>query len=158
MPSDLWSFTLDFYAKPGVEQACLDLQASGANVCMLLCGVWLQVRDVPCNTRRLQEIRALAEPWHDDVVRPLREVRMQWKAQALHDPALATLRERLKVLELDAERQLITSLQALIEAWSAADEQPSQGWLNELAGDAGTNRREALQVLRDAAGLTTSRA
>lgn len=158
MPSDLWSFTLDFYAKPGVEQACLNLQADGANVCMLLCGVWLQVRNVPCNTRRLQEVRALAEPWHDDVVRPLREVRTQWKALALHDPALAALRERVKMLELDAERQLLTSLQALTEVWSAAEEQPSHDWLSELAGDAGRNRREALQVLRDAAGLTNNRA
>ncbi|KPY50662.1 Uncharacterized protein ALO48_04472 [Pseudomonas syringae pv. rhaphiolepidis] len=38
MPSALWSFTLDFYARPGVEQACLTLQANGANVCMVLAG------------------------------------------------------------------------------------------------------------------------
>ncbi|WP_122564226.1 DUF2390 domain-containing protein, partial [Pseudomonas viridiflava] len=37
MPTDLWSFTLDFYARPGAEQACPTLQTSGANVCAVLC-------------------------------------------------------------------------------------------------------------------------
>ncbi|RRV09096.1 TIGR02444 family protein [Pseudomonas sp. v388] len=156
MPSDLWSFTLDFYARPGVEQACLDLQAGGANVCMVLCGVWLAMHDVPCNGRRLREVRERAEPWHADVVRPLRELRSRWKAAAIHDSALSALREQVKALELDAERQLLTSLQALVEAWPAVDERGSQEWLSEVAGEAGKNRRGALQVLRDAAGLTTN--
>ena len=158
MPSDLWSFTLDFYARPGVEHACLELQANGANVCMVLCGVWLAVHEVPCSAQRLREVRKLAEPWHDDVVRPLRELRSQWKAAARDDSALGALRERVKTLELDAERQLLTNLQALSEAWPAADGQDSEDWLSGLAGDAGRNRRSALQVLRAAAGLTTNQA
>lgn len=57
MPSALWSFTLDFYARPGVEQACLTLQANGANVCMVLCGVWLGTRDVACDAQRVAQIK-----------------------------------------------------------------------------------------------------
>ncbi len=66
MPSALRSFTLDFYARPGVEQACLTLQANGANVCMVLCGVWLGTRDVACDAQRVAQIKQLATPWHDD--------------------------------------------------------------------------------------------
>jgi uncharacterized protein (TIGR02444 family) len=151
MPSDLWSFTLDFYAMPGVEQACLTLQAGGANVCALLCGVWLGKRGVPCTEQRLGEVRQKAGPWHDDVVRPLRELRVQWKAAAAQNAALAALRERVKALELDAEQQLLTDLQALTDSWPITDERSVREWLVELAGNAGSDNRDALQVLRAAA-------
>jgi uncharacterized protein (TIGR02444 family) len=158
MPSDLWSFTLDFYARPGVEQACLNLQADGANVCMVLCGVWLQVQGVACTSQRLDEVGLLAGPWHDDVVRPLRELRTQWKTAAQHDVALGTLRNQLKALELDAERQLLARLQTLTESWSATGESAQGEWLSGLTGAAGENNRDALQVLRVAADLTADRA
>ncbi|WP_434678560.1 TIGR02444 family protein [Pseudomonas sp. R1-18] len=155
MPSDLWSFTLDFYARAGVEQACLALQADGANVCMVLCGVWLRVRGVPCTAQRLDEIGQLATPWHDDVVRPLRELRTQWKSAAQHDVALGTLRNQVKALELDAERQLLVRLQTMTESWSETGEVAQGEWLGGLAGAAGENNHDALQVLRVAADLTT---
>jgi uncharacterized protein (TIGR02444 family) len=152
MPSDLWSFTLDFYARPGVEQACLTLQADGANVCMLLCGVWLELRGASCSEERLREIVELAEPWHDEVVRPLRDIRNRWKAPAGRNVVLAGLRERVKTLELEAERQLLMDLETLTLGWSTAGEPDGNAWLTALAGNAGTHNRDALQVLR-AAGL-----
>ncbi|MEG5264962.1 TIGR02444 family protein [Pseudomonas sp. JDS28PS106] len=152
MPSDLWSFTLDFYARPGVEQACLTLQADGANVCMLLCGVWLDLRGVACSPERLREVIGLAEPWHDDVVRPLREVRTGWKQAAQHNIALARLRERVKALELDAERQLLIDLETLALKWAVTDGNGDREWLSALAGSAGSANSGALQVLRAAAG------
>ncbi|MFJ3482506.1 TIGR02444 family protein [Pseudomonas sp. NPDC090202] len=150
MPSDLWSFTLDFYARPGVEQACLALQASGGNVCALLCGVWLDQGGVLFDAQRAGEIRQLATPWHDQVVGPLRALRTQWKAEAVSDPELAALRERLKTLELDAERELLVRLERLTQGW------PEQGtplpgvWLEALAGDAASDNPDALQILQRA--------
>jgi uncharacterized protein (TIGR02444 family) len=82
MLSDLWSFTLDFYARPGVEQACLNLQANGANVCALLCGVWMDRRGVQFDPERARQIGQLADPWHEQVVGPLRDIRTRWKADA----------------------------------------------------------------------------
>ncbi|HEX8541410.1 MAG TPA: TIGR02444 family protein [Pseudomonas sp.] len=154
MHADLWSFTLDFYAKPGVEAACLSLQASGANVCLLLCGVWLMRRDVACDAQRALEIGQLATPWHDDVVRPLRELRTQWRNAAQHDPALGSIRERVKALELEAERELLTRLEAQTQGWSATGTRDQKDWLTLLAGDAANRNRDALHVLRVAANQT----
>ncbi|MDH0745882.1 TIGR02444 family protein [Pseudomonas sp. GD03842] len=148
MPSDLWSFTLDFYARPGVEQACLALQTNGGNVCALLCGVWLDQRRIPFDPERAEEIRQLATPWHDDVVGPLRAIRTRWKAAAAADEELGALRERLKGLELDAERELLVRLQRLVQNWPRQDVQAAGAWLKALAGKAGTQSPDALQVLQ----------
>ncbi|MGV6396814.1 TIGR02444 family protein [Pseudomonas caspiana] len=148
MPSDLWSFTLDLYTRPGVEQACLRLQASGANVCVLLCGAWLMQRGVPCDSRRMLEIGQLARPWDDAVVRPLRELRTQWRDAAQLDPPLALLREQVKVLELAAERELIARLEKLSQDWPAVSMEDQADWLTGLAGEAANQNRDALQVLR----------
>ncbi|MCI8208687.1 hypothetical protein AUC61_03990 [Pseudomonas sp. S25] len=150
MPSDLWSFTLDFYARPGVEQACLSLQTSGANVCLLLCGVWLTQRGVACNAKRAREIGQLAAPWHDEVVRPLREIRTAWRNEAQHDVPLRLLREQVKALELEAERELLTRLEAQTRSWSAQQTAEQGDWLICLAGEAAGQNRDALQMLRAA--------
>ncbi|MFJ4144470.1 TIGR02444 family protein [Pseudomonas sp. NPDC089734] len=158
MPSDLWSFTLDFYARPGVEEACLRLQTDGANVCMVLCGVWLGKRGVKCNAKRLQEIEQLATPWHDEVVRPLRELRTQWRPAAQADAALGLLRESVKALELEAEQQLLKRLQALTQDWSVDNADDLSLWLEGLATEAANKNRDALQMLRVAANQTADRA
>jgi len=148
MPSDLWSFTLDVYARPGVEQACLALQANGANVCMLLCGAWLMQRGVECNSHRLREIGQLARPWDEAVVSPLRQLRTQWRDAAQLDRPLASLREQVKALELSAERELIVRLENLSQDWPAGETDDQQDWLSGLAGEAANQNHDALQVLR----------
>ncbi|RMO98174.1 hypothetical protein ALQ31_05350 [Pseudomonas amygdali pv. morsprunorum] len=153
MPSALWSFTLDFYARPGVEQACLTLQANGANVCMVLCGVWLGTREVACNAQRLTQIRQLATPWHDEVVRPLRDLRNQWRNAALEDAVLMTLRMKVKTLELEAEQSLMLKLEALTGDWPAREARNAEEWLIELADGEAEKNRDALQVLRIAVDL-----
>ena len=80
MSSDLWSFSLSTYARPGVEPACLQLQSADINVCLLLCGLWLGERGVACNEHRLQQLRSVAEPWDADVVQPLRALRAYHRA------------------------------------------------------------------------------
>ncbi|WP_219063101.1 TIGR02444 family protein [Pseudomonas sp. UMAB-08] len=155
MPSDLWSFTLILYTRPGVEQACLRLQASGANVCTLLCGAWLGQRGVVCTADRLRKIRQLATPWHDDVVQPLRALRTRWRAAAVNDVEWGKLREQVKGLELEAERELLSRLEALTQDWSAGTPKDLMAWLEGLmawleglAGDAAHQNLDALHVLR----------
>lgn len=154
MSSDLWSFTLKTYARPGVEQACLALQAHGANVCLLLCALWLGQRGVSCNEPRLQQLRALAGAWHDEVVQPLRQLRTQWKAAALEDVELSTLREQVKVLELEAERQLLLRLENAAQPWPQDQAEDSAIWLLRLAADAGHLNRDALHQLHVAVSGT----
>ncbi|WP_277759798.1 TIGR02444 family protein [Pseudomonas sp. A34-9] len=150
MSSDLWSFSLATYARPGVEDACLQLQTAGANVCLLLCGVWLEQRKVTCDEQRVRLLQALTEPWDTEVVQPLRTLRMQWKAQAVDDAVLKGMREQIKSLELEAERTLLSRLEGVAQEWMRNDA-GSITWLEELAGTAASPNRDALQVLRVAA-------
>lgn len=150
MSSDLWSFALDVYARPGVEDACLQLQTAGANVCLLLCGLWLEQRAVTCDEPRVRLLKALTAPWDVEVVQPLRTLRMQWKARAVDDAVVAGMREQIKSLELEAERTLLSRLEGVAQGWRRNDA-GSVTWLEDLAGNAASLNRDALQVLRVAA-------
>ena len=150
MSSDLWSFALDVYARPGVEDACLRLQTAGANVCLLLCGLWLEQRAVTCDEPRVRLLKALTAPWDVEVVQPLRSLRMQWKVRAVDDAVVAGMREQIKSLELEAERTLLSRLEGVAQKWTR-NEAGSVTWLEGLAGSAASLNRDALQVLRVAA-------
>jgi uncharacterized protein (TIGR02444 family) len=150
MSSDLWSFALAVYARCGVEDACLHLQSAGANVCLMLCGLWLEQRGVSCEEERLRELEQLTAPWDREVVQPLRELRMQWKTRTETDAVLKGMREQVKGLELEAERALLSRLEGVAQGW-ARNSADQAVWLEGLAGTAAHLNRDALQVLRVAA-------
>ncbi|WLG44785.1 TIGR02444 family protein [Pseudomonas sp. FP1740] len=154
MSSDLWSFSLDTYARPGVEHACLQLQAAGVNVCLLLCGLWLGERGVICNEQRLQLLRDVAGPWDVDVVQPLRALRQQWKAAASEDAGLDDLREQVKTLEMEAERHLLLRLECLAQSWPQYEATDLTAWLEGVAAGAAHLDRDALHQLRVAVSST----
>ncbi|CRN03971.1 hypothetical protein [Pseudomonas sp. 34 E 7] len=148
MCADLWSFALSTYARPGVEAACLRLQEQGADVCLLLCGAWLEQRGVARLPERVVALQQLARPWRMHVVEPLRAVRVQWRAMAQQDAHLAELREQVKALELEAERALLMRLEALAQSWSSNEVTGRQEWLEGLATEAANLDHNALQQLR----------
>ncbi|HCS44406.1 MAG TPA: TIGR02444 family protein [Pseudomonas sp.] len=151
MSSDLWSFSLGTYARPGVEAACLKLQSAGANVCLLLCGLWLGQRGVTCTEQRLQRLRIVAEPWDTDVVQPLRALRMQWKSAATGDIELNALRDQVKALELEAERHLLLRLERSAQSWPQCEVTDLSAWLEGVTAGAAHLDRDALHQLRVAA-------
>ncbi|MGH8381666.1 TIGR02444 family protein [Pseudomonas sp.] len=147
MHTDLWNFALNLYARPGVEAACLHWQDQGGDVCLLLCAAWLNKRGVVASDQRVQALRESAETWQTDVIKPLRSLRQQWRKAAVQDPQLASLREHVKGLELEAERVLLERLQGVCEGWAATTE-PGADWLQCLAPmDAGLHH-DALHKLR----------
>ena len=100
--SEFWDWAVAAYAKPGVAEACLDLQDShGQNVPLLLWALW-RGGDVAAAVD-------LARAWEDEVVGPLRGVRRRLKGRA----GAETLRERVKAVELEAERTLMLALEAV---------------------------------------------
>ncbi|WP_202369159.1 TIGR02444 family protein [Pseudomonas sp. MWU318] len=151
MSSDLWSFSLATYARPGVEPACLQLQMAGANVCLLLCGLWLEQRGTDCDEQRVEQLKELVGPWDREVVQPLRALRTQWKTLAEDDPVLKGLREQMKALELEAERHLLWQLEQAAQDWPRDEVSASGQWLESLAGSTASPNRDALHVLRVAA-------
>ena len=144
MSADLWIFATTLYARPGMEVACLELQAAGADACLLLCGLWLDSRGVAHDAEREAQLRRIAEPWQREVVEPLRALRQGWRDAAADDTALAALRQRVKQLELDAERTQLERLQGLSSAWPTGAPAP-RTWLDALAvaGDARERLRTA---------------
>ncbi|MDV5098271.1 TIGR02444 family protein [Pseudomonas asiatica] len=150
MHTDLWNHALALYARPGVEAACLDLQALGGDVCLLLCATWLQAHGVAVRDERVQALREVTEPWQREVVNPLRSLRQQWRAAAQGDAQLAALREQVKGLELQAEKALLERLQERSRQWPVGAHEPMENWLDQLA-PAQARHHDALVRLRVAA-------
>lgn len=149
MPTDLWRFAEALYQHPGVEQACLHLQTQGADVCLLLCAAWLETRDVACSDERITALRTLTHGWQQQVVVPLRQLRQSWRAAARSDQALTALREHVKKLELEAEREQLQRLAACTQTWPDGVTNAALNWLERLAPEPGC--RDALHTLRTAA-------
>jgi len=103
----LWRFAEDIYARPGVEAACLKLQARyGLSISLLLAAVWsglqgrgrLGVSSAEGAIRRGQE-------WDREVIDPLRALRRHLKLHPPRDLADDNheLRKQLIAAELRAE-------------------------------------------------------
>ncbi len=100
--SEFWDWAVEAYARPGVAEACLDLQDTyGQNVPLLLWAIW-RGGDVAAAVD-------LARAWEDEVVGPLRGVRRRLKGRA----GAEALREQVKAVELEAERTLMQALEAM---------------------------------------------
>ncbi|QLC73315.1 TIGR02444 family protein [Pseudomonas sp. LPB0260] len=151
MPADLWRFAEEYYQRPGVEAACLRLQARGADVCLLICAIWLGSRGVACSAARSGQLQALAQPWQRQVVERLRQVRQDWREAAHGDEALAALREQVKRLELQAEQVQLQRLAAASHDWPTVAGQTLDAWLGALAPAGLSADDEALRQLRHAA-------
>lgn len=149
MPTDLWRFAETLYQRPGVEAACLQLQAQGADVCLLLCATWLEAQKIACNDEHVATLHSLAQPWQLQVVVPLRQLRQSWRELAQSDNALAALREQVKKLELDAEREQLERLAICAQGWPSGEINAPLNWLEILAPQLAS--RDALQTLRIAA-------
>lgn len=151
MQADLWTFAITLYAQPGVADDCLALQDQGADVCLLLCGAWLEQRGVARNADAVGHLREIAEHWSSTVVTRLRELRRAWRAEAHADADLTQLREAIKGLELQAERVLLGRLQRCSAGWPMTA-QPSL-WLEALAPLELSDDSGALPRLRAAASV-----
>ena len=158
----LWRFSLDVYARHGVERACLGLQtACGADVNLLLFCCWTGTRGRPLDKRFLRRVMAAVSGWQRGVVQPLRRARHALKKAASGLPRKwrAHLRENVSSLELDAEylEQLLLARLAMrapqpgqkanAEKTVAAN---LERYLGLLGAPVGVASRRRLQTLREA--------
>lgn len=100
-----WQFSGVIYARPGVAEACLDLQdRHGIDVNLLLFCAWAGAQGQRFDGGDLGLLRSASRPWHDHVVAPLRAARRWLKQQtAVPEDLGETFREEVKALELQAE-------------------------------------------------------
>jgi uncharacterized protein (TIGR02444 family) len=117
--SHAWDWAVAVYARPGVEDALLDLQDRfGQCVPLLLTAAWAAAEGRVFDAESLEAAADAARVYEGTIVGPLRAIRRTLKAPVpdLDDPARLAIREQVKALELDAERRLIGALEALAPA------------------------------------------
>ena len=120
----LWDFMTWAYKEPGVEKACLALQARHAiDVNILLFCLWLAHRSVGSSNlaRYLAGALKLSRDWQRNLVEPLRTARTNMKDfienSDMAGPnriAASELRDRIKACELDTEALQTLALYALV--------------------------------------------
>ena len=105
--SPFWRFSLRIYGTPGVPAACLTLQdGSGVDVNVLLFGLFAASEGRQLAGADVAAIAAAIEPWRLQAVVPLRGVRRFLKDTPAGFEAqdIPALRQRVKMMELEAER------------------------------------------------------
>jgi uncharacterized protein (TIGR02444 family) len=115
----LWDFSLRVYARPGIAPLCLELQDNyGADVNLLLWGLWLEDQQKQLTVSRLQQAEAQVASWVKETIQPLRQIRRQLKNQyGTTDSLIESLRQTIKQAELQAEQQEQFQLQTLAATW-----------------------------------------
>ncbi len=123
--SAFWDWAVEAYARPGAAEACLALQDEhGQNVPLMLWVVWRCRTGTAPGPQALDSAAVTARAWDEVVIRPLRTVRRRLR-EPLEGPsaeAREAFRERVKALELEAERLLMEALEALDGARGAGAE------------------------------------
>lgn len=115
--SELWTFMLEFYARPGVATACLRLQETyRLDVPLFLAVLRAVALGRGINADQILTIDKACTAWRDAVIRPLRSIRTAMKAEPrMVDEEMASkLREDIKTIELRAERIEIDMLEDLL--------------------------------------------
>ncbi|MFN7109056.1 MAG: TIGR02444 family protein [Brevundimonas sp.] len=115
----LWDWAVAAYAAPGVGEACLALQDSHEqNVPVLLWSGWVAATGRKPDAETIEAACDTARAWDSVIVAPLRSVRRTLKAPIpdIDDGPREAVRNRIKALELEAERHLLEALEALAPA------------------------------------------
>lgn len=123
--SPFWTFSLSLYRTPGVPAACIVLQDEcGVDVNVLLFALWLASQGRAVRADDLAQADSAISAWRDEAVRPLRAVRrfLREPPVAVESVAAGALRDKVKAVELEAERLQQEALFALKPAanWGEA--------------------------------------
>src|SRR5712692_5839709 len=105
--SPFWRFSLRFYRRPGVADACIALQDGcvvDVNILLFFLGLALARRRVP--SAAAAAVCAKVASWRDDVVVPPRTLRRRLKdgSSLVERGAAEVFRTRIKAIELESER------------------------------------------------------
>jgi uncharacterized protein (TIGR02444 family) len=105
--SPFWRFSLRFYARPKVAEACLTLQDSAqADINLLLFLLFLADHRRGVSAQDIARLDQAVSQWRDTVVKPLRALRRGLKQgiEFIPGPVSETFRAQIKRLELESEQ------------------------------------------------------
>ena len=168
-----WHFSLEFYGREGVADACLTLQDEfGADVNIVLYCCWVAVaRGEKLEPAELTEIMTVIEPWQTGVVQRLRQIRLDMKQnQAINLGELSEeLRQAIKSCELDGEK--IEQWILFQSGWHELSDSPTGdtvdsveqlrmaessmiNYLKAVSGDMSENEESIIQIILQALKLS----
>ncbi len=133
MIQSLWSFSLQIYKQPGVEEACLTLQDSiGADINILMYCCWRG----EISNDEIKDLVTLIPSWQNEVVKGLRDVRRKIKQllSANCEPSrnIKELRGKVAALELESEKIEQTMLSSFAKNYSTGERSKSASRSNLL--------------------------
>jgi uncharacterized protein (TIGR02444 family) len=107
-----WDFIVELYAKPGISQACLELQDRlGVDVSFLLTVLFhAKHRNIDLSVEEIASLDRSISAWRDEVIIPLRRLRRHIKASNLLNSSTEEFYGRIKADELLAEQIEIGTL------------------------------------------------
>jgi uncharacterized protein (TIGR02444 family) len=106
-----WTFIVELYSSDKVQQACLLLQDRfGVDVSFLLTLLWYARDGAGFDNGDIEALDRVIALWRRDVVKPLRTMRREIKPTARHDGAVASYRDKIKSIEIEAEQIEIAML------------------------------------------------
>ena len=102
MSNNFWAFSLATYGAEGVAEICIRAQDEmDLDVNVILYACWLASQGRRMTSSHHAELEMRVSEWRQRVVRPLRALRRDLR----HYPEAHALRESIKSLELQSERQ-----------------------------------------------------
>ena len=120
--SPFWRFSLRFYRRSGVADACITLQErSGVDVNLLLYLLWQASQGRAFAAEDVVALEEVIAPWRAATVIPLRTMRRALKEPPglVAGPAAEVFRNKIKAVELEAERLQQEAMYELAQAQSA---------------------------------------
>ncbi len=135
----LWDWAVAAYGGPGVADACVALQDNhDQNVPLLLWSAWTAAVGLMPDAETVEAACDTARAWDEVVVAPLRVVRRTLKAPIpdIDDGPRLAVRDRIKALELEAERHLLEALEALVSPDEGAPAGKTRATIDALVATA----------------------
>lgn len=125
-----WNYALQMYGRPGVAEACLQLQARcNVDVVVMLHAMYaFGVLGIRLDATTIAAADARVCAWREQVIRPLRVLRTSLKAgfDGLPSSAVETARQRIKAAELDAEAAAFSALAPFTQGASVCSDDVEQ--------------------------------
>lgn len=117
--SPFWQFSIEFYAAPGVQEACLSLQnEQGLDVNLVLLSAWLARVGRPIEPALVEPLQTASARHQLSIMQPLRQARRSLDPSAAEPwlaPHIAEQRRTLLTVELHLERVEQLQLERLVE-------------------------------------------
>jgi uncharacterized protein (TIGR02444 family) len=118
MVNALWRFASNCYLRPGLAEICLRAQDEyGADVNMVLAAAWIASQGIRWESNDVIALAHLCADWRSHCLEPLRSVRRYLK----HTTGAEDMYAHIKGLELEAERQQLQLLEAVLGELESTD-------------------------------------